>query len=73
LQKQSGTITGALAGTGADHSSVVPMLIAAIIFTIGLSGLIWLMTKFYQRKQQIKNEKIAALIDDMAGEDHAVL
>jgi hypothetical protein len=49
------------------------MLIAAIIFTIGLSGLIWLMTKFYQRKQQIKKEKIAALMDDMAGEDHAVL
>jgi hypothetical protein len=50
LQKQSGTLTGALAGTATDHKSVLLMLCAGIVFSLGLSGLIWLLTKFYQRK-----------------------
>jgi hypothetical protein len=62
LQKQSGTLTGALASSATDHSSVVPMLLGGIIFALGFSGLIWLLTKFYQRKQIEKRQIVNAVL-----------
>ena len=73
LQKQSGTITGALAGTASDHNVITPVLIAAILFTIGLSGLVWMYKQCSAKKQKKKNELIAASIQDMANDDQAVL
>ncbi len=54
LQKQSGTITGALAGTVSDHNAITPILVAAIIFTIGLSGLVWMYKQCSAKKQEKK-------------------